>query len=150
MKASEIINSVKELLTLSQEEKDVVAETVVEEVELSVDAEEVVSEEVILADEAPAVEAAPEVVSYVTPEELSAVKMELLSMIKALIEDKSTPETKEVPEELSAQEVELSVEEAVEEVVHSPEATIETKKNLLSNQNQTMTTEQRVYRMLFN
>ena len=67
-------------------------------------------------------------------------------MIKALIEDKSSADTKEVPQELSLQEeIELS-----EEVIHSPEESIETKKNLLSNLNKPMTIEQRVNSMLFN
>ena len=148
MKATEILNSVKELLHLSKEEvkvEDVIAE---EAVELSTEETE---KEVILAEE-PKEEAivnevaeAP-VASYATSEELSAVKLELLSMIKALIEDKSSANTKEVPQELSAQkEIELS-----EEVIHSPEEAIETKRNLLSNPNKSMTTEQRVHRMLFN
>ncbi len=78
-----------------------------------------------------------------------AVKEELMSMIKALVEDKPMGESEEVPKELSEKkEVELS-EEAVE-VVHSPENSIETKKNLMSSQNKNMTTEQRVQKMLFN
>ena len=70
-------------------------------------------------------------------------------MIKALIEDKAVSETKEVPQELSKQE-EVELSEEAEEVIHSPEASIETKKNLLSKPNKPMTTEQRVNRMLFN
>ena len=66
---------------------------------------------------------------------------EILNNVKELLSI-----SKEVPTELSKQEeVELS-----EEVVHSPESVIETKKNLLSNPNKSMTTEQRVNRMLFN
>ena len=87
--------------------------------------------------------------SYATSEELSAVKAELLSMIKALIEDKPMGEAKEVPQELSKQE-EVELSENVEEVVHSPEAQIEKKKSLLSNPNKSMTIEYRVNRMLFN
>jgi len=87
--------------------------------------------------------------SYATSEELSAVKAELLSMIKALIEDKPMGESKEVPQELSKQE-EVELSENVEEVVHSPEAQIEKKKSLLSNPNKSMTIEDRVNRMLFN
>ena len=140
MKPTEILNSVKELLNLS-------TESVKEEVKEVVLAEE---EEIVVPEEA-VVEVEDESVKmdYVTSEDLMAVKAELLSMIKALIEDKPMGEAEEVPEELSSQkEVELS-EEAVE-VVHSPENSIETKKSLLSNQNQSMTTEQRVHRMLFN
>ena len=151
MKATEILNSVKELLNLSKEEvkvEDVIAEEVVElsteeEVKEVILAEE--TEEEVIVDE---VAEAP-VASYATSEELSALKLELLSMINALIEDKSSPETKEVPQELSKQE-EVELSEEAEEVIHSPEAAIETKKNLLSKPNKSMTTEQRVNRMLFN
>tara|TARA_R110001632_G_scaffold11038_1_gene40222 strand:+ start:302 stop:757 length:456 start_codon:yes stop_codon:yes gene_type:complete len=151
MKATEILNSVKELLNLSKEEvkvEDVITEEVVElsteeEVKEVILAEE--TEEEVIVDE---VEEAP-VASYATSEELSALKLELLSMINALIEDKSSPETKEVPQELSKQE-EVELSEEAEEVIHSPEAAIETKKNLLSKPNKPMTTEQRVNRMLFN
>jgi len=157
MKATEILNNVKELLNLSKVETKTEDVLVEETVELSTEetTEEVTEEvsEVLLAEEEVAVpseevaEASP--MMYVTPEELSAVKTELLSMIKALIEDKPMGDVKEVPQELSKQE-EVELSEDVEEVVHSPENTIETKKNLLSNLNKSMTTEQRVNSMLFN
>jgi len=158
MKATEILNNVKDLLNLSKEELKSEDIAVEESVELSTEevTEEVKEEveEVVLAEE-PAEEvvieeevAAPSM-SYATSEELSAVKAELLSMIKALIEDKPMGDVKDIPEELSKQE-EVELSEDVEEVVHSPENSIETKKNLLSNLNQPMTIEQRVNRMLFN
>jgi hypothetical protein len=158
MKATEILNNVKELLNLSKEEIKVEDIAVEESVELSTEevTEEVKEEveEVVLAEE-PKEEVVIEeeveapAMSYATSDELAAVKSELLSMIKALIEDKPMGEAKEVPEELSKQE-EVELSENVEEVVHSPEAEIEKKKNLLSNLNKSMTTEQRVNRMLFN
>jgi vacuolar-type H+-ATPase subunit D/Vma8 len=158
MKATEILNNVKDLLNLSKEELKVEDIAVEESVELSTEevTEEVKEEveEVVLAEE-PAEEVVIEEevespsMSYATSEELSAVKAELLSMIKALIEDKPMGDVKDIPEELSKQE-EVELSEDVEEVVHSPENSIETKKNLLSNLNQPMTTEQRVNRMLFN
>ena len=158
MKATEILNNVKDLLNLSKEELKVEDIAVEESVELSTEevTEEVKEEveEVVLAEE-PAEEVVIEEevespsMSYATSEELSAVKAELLSMIKALIEDKPMGDVKDIPEELSKQE-EVELSEDVEEVVHSPENSIETKKNLLSNLNKTMTTEQRVNRMLFN
>jgi len=158
MKATEILNNVKDLLNLSKEELKVEDVAVEESVELSTEevTEEVKEEveEVVLAEE-PKEEVVIEeeveapAMSYATSDELAAVKSELLSMIKALIEDKPMGETKEVPEELSKQE-EVELSENVEEVVHSPEAEIEKKKNLLSNLNKSMTTEQRVNRMLFN
>jgi vacuolar-type H+-ATPase subunit D/Vma8 len=154
MKATEILNNVKDLLNLSKEELKVEDIAVEESVELSTEevTEEVKEEveEVVLAEE-PAEEVVIEEeaeapsMSYATSDELSAVKAELLSMIKALIEDKPMGDVKDIPEELSKQE-EVELSEDVEEVVHSPE----TKKNLLSNLNQPMTIEQRVNRMLFN
>jgi len=158
MKATEILNNVKELLNLSKEEVKVEDIAVEESVELSTEevtekVEEEV-EEVVLADE-PKEEVVIEeeveapAMSYATSDELAAVKSELLSMIKALIEDKPMGEVKEVPEELYKQE-EVELSENVEEVVHSPEAQIEKKKNLLSNPNKSMTIEDRVNRMLFN
>jgi len=158
MKATEILNNVKDLLNLSKEELKVEDIAVEESVELSTEevTEEVKEEveEVVLAEE-PAEEVVIEEeveapsISYATSDELSAVKAELLSMIKALIEDKPMGDVKDIPEELSKQE-EVELSEDVEEVVHSPENSIETKKNLLSNLNQPMTIEQRVNRMLFN
>tara|TARA_R110002153_G_scaffold2175_1_gene10648 strand:+ start:32 stop:490 length:459 start_codon:yes stop_codon:yes gene_type:complete len=152
MKPTEILNSVKELLNLSKVEVKVEDIVVEESVELSTEevAEEVAlaEEEVVVPQEAVAEEVAVPM-GYVTSEELSAVKSELLSMIKALIEDKPMGDVKEVPEELSKQE-EVELSENVEEVIHSPENSIETKKSLLLNQNKAMTTEQRVNSMLFN
>ena len=158
MKATEILNNVKELLNLSKEEIKVEDIAVEESVELSTEevTEEVKEEveEVVLAEE-PKEEVVIEeeveapAMSYATSEELAAVKSELLSMIKALIEDKPMGEAKEVPQELSKQE-EVELSENVEEVVHSPEAQIEKKKSLLSNPNKSMTIEERVHRMLFN
>ncbi len=153
MKATEILNSVKELLNLSK-----VEEKIEETVELSTEesTEEVIEEvsEVLLAVEEEVVVPTEEVAEvapmmYVTPEELSAVKTELLSMIKALIEDKPMGDLKEVPQELSKQE-EVELSEDAEEVVHSPENSIEKKNGLILNRNQNMTTEQRVHQMLFN
>jgi hypothetical protein len=158
MKATEILNNVKELLNLSKEEVKVEDIAVEESVELSTEevTEEVKEEveEVVLAEE-PKEEVVIEeeveapAMSYATSDELAAVKSELLSMIKALIEDKPMGESKEVPQELSKQE-EVELSENVEEVVHSPEAQIEKKKSLLSNPNKSMTIEERVNRMLFN
>ena len=158
MKATEILNNVKELLNLSKEEVKTEDIAIEESVELST--EEVIEEvkeevaEVLLAEESEeevVIEEEVELPSgvYVTPEELAIVKAELISMINALIEDKPMGDVKDIPEELSKQE-EIELAENVEEVVHSPEAQIEKKKNLLSNLNKSMTTEQRVNRMLFN
>ena len=171
----EILTSIKELVGLSKEEvaneveateevilsTEVVAEEVieekVEEVELSTEEtkEEVIEEAVDLAEEEPKKEAAPAVeapvqMNFATQEELSQVKQELLSMIKAMMEDKSDYAEADVPAKLSAEEkeaVELS-EEVEEEVVHSPESVTETRQKNFNNKG--MTAAERVWSMINN
>jgi hypothetical protein len=155
MKATEILDNVKELLNLSKEEVKVEDVVIEDSVELSTEEVKEEVEETVLAEEevveAPKEEIVEDEVSmeYATSEDLSALKAEILSMINALIEDKPMGEVKEVPEELSKQE-EVELSEEVEEVVHSPENSIEVKKNLLSKPNKSMSTQERVNRMLFN
>lgn len=147
MNPKEVLNAVKDLVGLSKAEeiKDV---EVTDEVVLSTEKE--VEASVELADEVVKEEPKKEVeqvqVSFATQEELSQVKQELLSMIKALIEDKSYGADADVPEKLSkVDEVkEDSVEvELAEEIVHSPEVKTEQKAKSFIN-NAPMTTEQRV------
>ena len=175
MNSKEILTSIKELVGLSKEEAtneveateevilstEVVAEEVieekVEEVELSTEEtkEEVIEEAVELAEEEPKKEAAPAVeapvqMNFATQEELSQVKQELLSMIKAMMEDKSDYAEADVPAKLSAEEkeaVELS-EEVEEEVVHSPESVTETRRKNFNNKG--MTAAERVWSMINN
>ena len=175
MNSKEILTSIKELVGLSKEEAtkeveateevilstEVIAEEVieekVEEVELSTEEtkEEVIEEAVELAEEEPKKEAAPAVeapvqMNFATQEELSQVKQELLSMIKAMMEDKSDYAEADVPAKLSAEEkeaVELS-EEVEEEVVHSPESVTETRQKNFNNKG--MTAAERVWSMINN
>ena len=175
MNSKEILTSIKELVGLSKEEAtkeveateevilstEVIAEEVieekVEEVELSTEEtkEEVIEEAVDLAEEEPKKEAAPAVeapvqMNFATQEELSQVKQELLSMIKAMMEDKSDYAEADVPAKLSAEEkeaVELS-EEVEEEVVHSPESVTETRQKNFNNKG--MTAAERVWSMINN
>lgn len=175
MNSKEILTSIKELVGLSKEEvaneveateevvlsTEEVAEEVieekVEEVELSTEEtkEEVIEEAVELAEEEPKKEAAPAVeapvqMNFATQEELSQVKQELLSMIKAMMEDKSDYAEADVPAKLSAEEkeaVELS-EEVEEEVVHSPESVTETRQKNFNNKG--MTAAERVWSMINN
>lgn len=144
MKASEIIESVKDLLILSKEvAKEEVIELAEEEVKEEVKKE---LEEVEEPKEEAEVEAEAE---YVTPEDLLEVKNELIAMIQALVEDKSAGDLEEVPEEAPKKE-DVELAEVAEEVIHSPEAEVEKRKSLLSITNKSMTTEERVNRMLFN
>ena len=171
MNSKEILTSIKELVGLSKEEvaneveateegslsTEVVAEEVteekVEEVELSTEEtkEEVVEEAVELAEEKeePKQEAQVQM-NFATQEELSQVKQELLSMIKAMMEDKSDYAEADVPAKLSAEEkeaVELS-EEVEEEVVHSPESVTESRQKNFNNKG--MTAAERVWSMINN
>jgi len=175
MNSKEILTSIKELVGLSKEEvaneveateevilsTEVVAEEVieekVEEVELSTEEtkEEVIEEAVELAEEEPKKEAAPAVeapvqMNFATQEELSQVKQELLSMIKAMMEDKSDYAEADVPAKLSAQEKEaIELSEIVEEeVVHSPESVTESKQKNFNNKG--MTAAERVWSMINN
>jgi len=175
MNSKEILTSIKELVGLSKEEAtkeveateevilstEVVAEEVieekVEEVELSTEEtkEEVIEEAVELAEEEPKKEAAPAVeapvqMNFATQEELSQVKQELLSMIKAMMEDKSDYAEADVPAKLSAEEKEaIELSEIVEEeVVHSPESVTESKQKNFNNKG--MTAAERVWSMINN
>jgi hypothetical protein len=88
--------------------------------------------------------------NFATQEELSQVKQELLSMIKAMMEDKSDYAEADVPAKLSAEEkeaVELS-EEVEEEVVHSPESVTESRQKNFNNKG--MTAAERVWSMINN
>ena len=175
MNSKEILTSIKELVGLSKEKvaneveateevilsTEVVAEEVieekVEEVELSTEEtkEEVIEEAVELAEEEPKKEAAPAVeapvqMNFATQEELSQVKQELLSMIKAMMEDKSDYAEADVPAKLSAEEKEaIELSEIVEEeVVHSPESVTESKQKNFNNKG--MTAAERVWSMINN
>ncbi len=147
MKATEIVEKLKEVLLGSQEIEDQevaqeelsAAEEVVEKVDESPEGEEVVLSEGDQLEEEQAVEAEEEATeaSYVTKEEFA----ELKAMVESLMgEIKSTSEkyNSEVPkEELAA------VENEVEPMVHTPEAKPEVEMNLFA-QRRTQTTLDRV------
>ena len=125
MNATEKLNKIMETLGLAK------AEPKVEEIEVKEEVVELMEEE--KAEEPKEVEAAPQP-SYATMEQLSAVKEELLSLIEAIVEV-TKKETKEVPQELSAQEPKEEVqlaEEPVEEIKHSPENEVENEGVKLS------------------
>ena len=127
MNATEKWNNIMETLGLAK------AEPQVEEIEVKEEVVELMEDEKV---EEPKEEPVQEAVqpSYATMEQLSAVKEELLSLIEAIVEV-TKKETKEVPQELSAQEpkeeVELA-EEPVEEIKHSPENDVENEGVKLS------------------
>jgi hypothetical protein len=147
MKATEIVEKLKEVLLGSQEIEDQevaqeelsATEEVVEKVDESPEGEEVVLSEGDQLEEEQAVEAEEEATeaSYVSKEEFA----ELKAMVESLMgEIKSTSEkyNSEVPkEELAA------VESEVEPMVHTPEAKPEVEMNLFA-QRRTQTTLDRV------
>ena len=147
MKATEIVEKLKEVLLGSQEIEDQevtpeelsATEEVVEKVDETPQGEEVVLSEGDQLEEEQAVEAEEEATeaSYVTKEEFA----ELKAMVESLMgEIKSTSEkyNSEVPkEELAA------VENEVEPMVHTPEAKPEVEMNLFA-QRRTQTTLDRV------
>ena len=147
MKATEIVEKLKEVLLGSQEIEDQevaqeelsATEEVAEKVDESPEGEEVVLSEGDQLEEEQAVEAEEEATeaSYVSKEEFA----ELKAMVESLMgEIKSTSEkyNSEVPkEELAA------VENEVEPMVHTPEAKPEVEMNLFA-QRRTQTTLDRV------
>ena len=172
MNSKEILTSIKELVGLSKEKvaneveateevilsTEVIAEEVIEEKieEVELSTEEVVEEVTELAEgkEEPKKEAAPAEapiqMNFATVEELSQVKQELLSMMKAMMEDKSDYSEADVPAKLSAEvkESEELSEEVEEEVVHSPESV--TEKKVQGYNNKGMTAAERVWSMINN
>jgi len=173
MNSKKMLTSIKELVGRFKEEvaneveateevvlsTEVVAEEVieekVEEVELSTEEtkEEVVEEAVELTEEKeePKQEA-PVPVNFATQEELSQVKQELLSMIKAMMEDKSDYSESDVPAKLSAEEKEaIELSEVVEEeVVHSPETEVKKKSTISFSKSQGLSTAQFINQNLYN
>ncbi len=159
MKATEILGKLKDVL-LSTEE--VVTETPIEEVKEELSAEEVVEnvelesqeevvEEVVedtteLAEEDEVVEEVIEdeapVAEYASKQDLEDLKKEFMGVIEGLMK-KEEEYNKEVPAELSSDEV-------VEEISHSPEAGIESKSKFVIGGNRAMTTKDRVFAKMFN
>ena len=147
MKATEIVEKLKEVLLGSQEIEDQevaqeelsAAEEVVEKVDETPEGEEVVLSEGDQLEEEQAVEAEEEATeaSYVTKEEFA----ELKAMVESLVDEVKASSEKynsEVPkEELAA------VENEVEPMVHSPEVKPEVEMNLFA-QKRTQTTLDRV------
>ena len=148
--SKEILTKIKELVGLSKEE---IANEVEVKEEVVLSTEAVAEESVELAEEKeqPKQEA-PVQMNFVTEAELSQVKQELLSMIKAMMEDKSDYAEADVPAKLSAEEkeaIELS-EVAEEEVVHSPETEVKKKSTISFSKAQGVSTSQFINQNLYN
>lgn len=137
----EIVDAFKSILLSSEE---VIKQPVEEVVEL---AEEEVIEETPVVEDSNIESLSKKYESLY--EELSSLK----ASVKQMMEIVSPTEEKDVPAELSKQEVvsevtELSVES--EEIVHSPEAQVEQKKQHLYSQSRPKTVKHSIYNKLFN
>ena len=143
----EIVDAFKSILLSSEE---VIKQPVEEVVELA--EEEVIEESPVVEDEVISEDSDIESLSKKYEslyEELSSLK----ASVKQMMEIVSPTEEKDVPAELSKQEVvsevtELSVES--EEIVHSPEAQVEQKKQHLYSQSRPKTVKHSIYNKLFN
>ena len=148
MKATEIVEKLKNVLLSSETEK-------VEEIELNEEVE--VSTE--LAEEE-AMEDMPKEESkedkYVTKEEMESALAEMKAMYDELVEKMSYQEEMEVPQEveenLSKQEPQEVKEElsAVEPLTHSPEEAQEQKQRIKLSQNRMPSILDRVYAQISN
>jgi len=136
MNAKDVVEKLKEVL-LGATEEVVETPAVEEQVELQ---EEVATEEVQdevkeeLAEEA-APQDTPVEAQWATKEELSQEIAQLRAMIDEVMSGMGAEDSKDVPQELSAdeveqpqEEVELAAEEEVAELKHDPEAMVESKE----------------------
>jgi len=147
MKASEIVDKLKSVLLSAEEPQAEVAE---EQVELAeepqAEVEEMeVNEPTELAEDGedmPEAEEAPEEMKYATKEELESAVAEMRAMYDKLMENMSADEMEaEVPQELSK-------EEPVEPIAHTPEVESEQKKQVRFSANRQMSTLDRVFAQL--
>lgn len=159
MKATEILDKLKDVFLSAETEaiqepieevkEELSSEEVVENVELENQeevVEEVVEDTTELAEEDEVVEEVIEdeapVMEYASKQDLEDLKKEFMGVIEGLMK-KEEEYNKEVPAELSA-------EEPVEEISHSPESGIETKPKFVIGGNRAMTTKDRVFAKMFN
>jgi ribosomal protein L11 methylase PrmA len=151
MKASEIVEKLKNVLLSSEAEEVEVSEPT----ELGADYDEekkMEEEEDEVKDEVKMME------GYVTKDEFDEKVAEIKAMYDKLMEKMATDEEmeKDVPEELAEepqQEVkeELSAQEpAVEPIAHNPEVNVEKKHNIKLSQGRIRGTQDIVFNKLFN
>lgn len=148
MKATEIVEKLKNVLLSSETEK-------VEEIELNEEVEvsaELAEEEAI--EDMPKEESKED--KYVTKEEMESALAEMKAMYDELVEKMSYQEEMEVPQEveenLSKQEPQEVKEElsAVEPLTHSPEEVQEQKVKIKLSQNRMPSILDRVYAQISN
>ena len=150
MKASEIVEKLKNVLLSSEAEEVEVSEPT--ELGADYDEEKKMEEEDEVKDEVKMME------GYVTKDEFDEKVAEIKAMYDKLMEKMATDEEmeKDVPEELAEepqQEVkeELSAQEpAVEPIAHNPEANVDKKQNIKLAQGKMRGTQDIVFNKLFN
>jgi hypothetical protein len=141
MNAKEIVDKFKEILLSKPEDVAAEATEVKEEVVLSEQEQEV------LAEDMPEVEAediVEDVVEsedkYATKEELAQAMAEMKAMYDQIMESMSTEEPKDAPAELADEATELSAQEEVKELTHSPEEVVGSRNLNLYAQKRAATT----------
>jgi predicted kinase len=140
MNAKEIIEKFKEILLSKPEEVAVEAIEVQEEVVLSEQKKESLAEE-------PVADATEDIVEdvaesedpYATKEELAQAIAQMKAMYDQIMESMSTEVSKDAPAEL-AEATELSAQEEVKELTHSPEEMVGSKNLNLYAQKRAATT----------
>lgn len=158
MNAKDVVEKLKEVL-LGATEEVVETPAVEEQVELQ---EEVATEEVQdevkeeLAEEA-APQDTPVEAQWATKEELSQEIAQLRAMIDEVMSGMGAEDSKDVPQELSAdeaeqpqEEVELAAEEEVAELKHDPEAMVEKREMHLFSQKRRTSTFDKVLSKISN
>ena len=151
MKASEIVEKLKNVLLSSEAEEVEVSEPT----ELGADYDQekkMEEEEDEVKDEVKMME------GYVTKDEFDEKMAEMKAMYDKLMEKMATDEEmeKDVPEELNQEprqgiKEELSAQEpAVEPISHNPEVEVEKKRNIKLAQKRGMNTQDIVFNKLFN
>ena len=141
MNAKEIVEKFKDILLSKEEPVAAEAVEVKEEVELTEEKQEVLAEE-------PAVEEAEDIVEdvaeatdkYATKEELAQAMAEMKAMYDQIMESMSTEVSKDAPAELAEEATELSAQDEVKELTHSPEEAVGSRNLNLYAQKRAATT----------
>lgn len=138
MNAKEIVDKFKSIL-LSTEEEVKETPVVAEEVKLEEQEQEVLAEDIPAEEAEDIVEDVAESEDiYATKEELSKAMAEMKAMYEQIMESMSTEEPTDAPAELAKEE--LSSQEEVAPLSHSPEEVVSSKAMNLYSQKRMQTT----------
>lgn len=143
MNAKEIVDKFKEiLLSKTEEVKEVELKEETVATELAETQEEVLAEEEIAPAEVAEDVAEVEEEIYATKEELAGAIAQMTAMYDQIMESMSTEESKDVPAELTEEVVseELSSQEEVTPISHSPEEVVSKQEGLQFSKNKRKTT----------